>query len=143
MHSSRVCPNQFANDRTFSLFAVLYLLFPNPISLLVISSLKKKGSGTPTNAGHQPPHLAMRHAPCRARSSVGVPPRLSPQGVFHPKGSALGQASWDAVCAGVTRLRLSQSREAPPAPVIMPGDMMPKPPGSRLQIHPRAPPPLP
>src|SRR5580693_5616611 len=42
--------------------------------------------------------------------------------LFHPKGSASGQASWDAVCTGVTRLRLSQSREAPPAPVVMPGD---------------------
>src|SRR4029077_9221834 len=52
--------------------------------------------------------------------------------LFHPKGSASGQASWDAVCTGVTRLRLSQSREAPPTPVVMPGDMMPKPPGSRL-----------
>ena len=50
--------------------------------------------------------------------------------LFHPKGSASGQASWDAVRTGVTRLRLSQSREAPPAPVIMPGDMMPKPPGN-------------
>src|SRR5580658_10214846 len=25
--------------------------------------------------------------------------------LFHPKGSASGQASWDAVCTGVTRLR--------------------------------------
>jgi hypothetical protein len=32
-----------------------------------------------------------------ARSSDGVPPRLSPKGVSHPKGSASGQASWDAV----------------------------------------------
>jgi hypothetical protein len=42
--------------------------------------------------------------------------------LFHPKGSASGQASWDLVCAGVTRLRLSQSRDAPPVPVIVPGD---------------------
>jgi hypothetical protein len=63
--------------------------------------------------------------------------------LFHPKGSASGQASWDVVCTGVTRLRLSQSRDAPPTPVIMPGDMMPKPPGSGLQIRPRAPPSLP
>jgi hypothetical protein len=62
--------------------------------------------------------------------------------LFHPKGSASGQASWDAVCTGVTRLRLSQSREAPPTPVIMPGDMMPKPPESSVQNHPRAPHPL-
>jgi hypothetical protein len=63
--------------------------------------------------------------------------------LFHPKGSASGQASWDAVCTGVTRLRLSQSREAPPTPVVMPGDMIPKPPGSSLQNRPRAPPSLP
>src|ERR1700676_2064993 len=81
--------------------------------------------------------------PFGARTLDGVPPRLSPKGVSHPKGSASGQASWDAVCTGVTRLRLSQSRDAPPTPVVMPGDMMPKPPGSRLQTHPRAPPSLP
>src|SRR5580704_3017943 len=56
--------------------------------------------------------------------------------LFHPKGSASGQASWDVVCTGVTRLRLSQSRDAPPIPVIMPGDMMPKPPGTRLEVSP-------
>ena len=84
-----------------------------------------------------------RRALIAARSPVGVPPRLSPKGVFHPKGSASGQASWDVVCTGVTRLRLSQSRDAPPTPVIMPGDMMPKPPGSELQIRPRAPHPAP
>jgi hypothetical protein len=32
-----------------------------------------------------------------ARSSDGVPPRLSPKGVSHPEGSASGQASWDLV----------------------------------------------
>src|ERR1700688_1310994 len=68
--------------------------------------------------------------PFGARTLVGVPPRLSPKGVSHPKGSASGQVSWDLVCTGVTRLRLSQSREAPPTPVVMPGDMMPKPPGN-------------
>ena len=33
--------NQFANDRTFSLFASFYSLFPNSFSRFVISSLKK------------------------------------------------------------------------------------------------------
>jgi hypothetical protein len=28
-----------------------------------LPSQKKKGGGTPANAGHQPPHLAMRLAP--------------------------------------------------------------------------------
>jgi hypothetical protein len=54
--------------------------------------------------------------------------------LFHPKDSASGQASWDVVCTGVTRLRLSQSRDAPPTPVVMPGDMMPKPPGNKFIV---------
>ncbi len=103
---------------------------------------KRRGGGTPANADPYPPHLAMRLAlfwsALICRRSTTAPP----QGVFHPKGSASGQASWDAVCTGVTRLRLSQSRDAPPTPVVMPGDMMPKPPGSRLQTCPRAPHPL-
>src|SRR5580658_3016477 len=36
-----------------------------------------------------------RRALSGARTPVGVPPRLSPKGVSHPKGSASGQASWD------------------------------------------------
>src|SRR5580704_17027914 len=93
--------------------------------------------------GHNRRILRCGARPFGARTLDGVPPRLSPKGVSHPKGSASGQASWDAVCTGVTRLRLSQSRDAPPTPVIMPGDMTPKPPGSSLQSHPRAPPSLP
>ena len=102
----------------------------------------KRGGGTPANAGHHRRILRCGTRPAgRARLSAfhhGSHLRE----LFHPKGSASGQASWDAVCTGVTRLRLSQSREAPPTPVIMPGDMMPKPPESGLQIHPRAPHPL-
>ncbi len=45
----------------------------------------KKGSGTPTNAVSQPPHLVRRLAPCKARSPVGVPPRFSPKGLVIPK----------------------------------------------------------
>ena len=41
-----------------------------------------EGSGTPANAGPQPPHLAMRLALFAARSFVGVPPRLSPKGII-------------------------------------------------------------
>ena len=40
---------------------------------------------------------------------------------------------------GVTHHRLSQPREAPPTPVVMPDDMMPKPPGSGVQVRPREP----
>src|SRR5271169_6779454 len=58
---------------------------------------RNKGSGTPADADQHPPHLAMRRAPCKARSPFGVPPRLLPKGVSHPKGSASGQASWDLV----------------------------------------------
>ena len=41
-----------------------------------------EGSGTPANADPYPPHLAMRLALFRARSFVGVPPRLSPKGII-------------------------------------------------------------
>jgi len=83
---------------------------------------EKKDSGTPANADPYPPH------PCGCGSRLARRARLSafhrgshPREIFHPKGSASGQASWDVVCTGVTRLRLSQSRDAPPTPVIMPG----------------------
>ena len=65
--------------------------------LLFSSFTKEEGRRNADKRWLPPPHLAMRHATCRARSSVGVPPRLSPKGVFHPKGSASGQASWDVV----------------------------------------------
>src|SRR5580700_4424430 len=117
------------------------------ITLRSIRATKKKkneGSGTPANAG------LPTAASCDAARALLERARLTAfhrgshlRELFHPKGSASGQASWDAVCTGVTRLRLSQSRDAPPTPVVMPGDMMPKPPGSRLQTHPRAPPSLP
>jgi hypothetical protein len=43
---------------------------------------ENEGSGTPANAGHQPPHLAMRRALYGARTLAGVPPRLSPKGII-------------------------------------------------------------
>src|SRR5580704_5460061 len=43
---------------------------------------RNKGSGTPADADQHPPHLAMRLAPCKARSPFGVPPRLSPKGII-------------------------------------------------------------
>ena len=50
-----------------------------------IKAFKKQineGSGTPANAGSQPPHLAMRRALNGARTLDGVPPRLSPKGII-------------------------------------------------------------
>ena len=77
---------------------------------------KIKGGGTPTDAWGNDPHLRMRRALGEARSPVGVPPRLLPGG-SRPFRSAPGQSSWDVaarrICrAGVTRPRLSQSRES-------------------------------
>jgi hypothetical protein len=118
-----------------------FVLFTLPYSVLTIRNLfpqKRKGGGTPTNA--DPTTALARGARSAERARLSAFHHGSHlRELFHPKGSASGQASWDVVCAGVTRLRLSQSRDAPPTPVIMPGDMMPKPPGSRLQIRPRAP----
>jgi hypothetical protein len=58
---------------------------------------------------------------------LGSRPGFLGRGLTHENDHALAKTP-----AGVARLRLSQSREAPPAPVVMPGDMMPKPPGNRV-----------
>jgi hypothetical protein len=70
--------------------------------------------------------------------------RGSNRWAFRPAGATSGQASWDAArrsilhcrpdrgaktshsSTGVTRARLSQSRDAPPGPVVMPVRMMPE-----------------
>jgi hypothetical protein len=113
---------------------------PYPPPLAGEGRVGARGSGTPTGANiHCPRHarrcchlpaLRAQRALIGARSPVGVPPRLLPGG-FRPFRSAPGQASWDAArapdpvsppqpggerpCAadtGVTRARLSQSRES-------------------------------
>src|ERR1700684_4378868 len=89
---------------------------------LLFSSLQKEGEAERRQTQIQPPRLR-RGARSAERARLSAFHRGSHlRELFHPKGSASGQASWDAVCTGVTRLRLSQSREAPPAPVIVPGD---------------------
>jgi hypothetical protein len=107
-----------------------------------LPSQKKKGGGTPANAGHQPPHLATRRAPCRVRSPDGVPPRLSPKGIipsqrlsFRP--GFLGGGLHGRYPPSPIPVQGSTSRPGHNA-----GGLMPKPPGSRLQIRPRAPHPL-
>ena len=120
---------------------------------------RKKGSGTPADAVVQVPHASgVRGAP-RIKSACADPSAYGRARLpaFHhgsrPRESSslrlsLGQASWDA--AGTldpvsppqpgggdlallhghdTRAVLSQSSEAPRAPVVMPAGMMPKPPG--------------
>jgi hypothetical protein len=53
--------------------------------LQATKAIKKKGCGTPADADPYPPPLAERRAPSRARTPSGVPPRLSPRGLFIPK----------------------------------------------------------
>ena len=81
----------------------------------------------------------------RARSPVGVPPRLSPKGLTIP------MAQLQARLPGTWRadLRPGVIPRRPPAPVPVQrctsrpghnaGGLMPKPPGSGVQIRPRAP----
>ena len=65
---------------------------------LLFSSLKKEGEAERRQTLIRILRILRCGArPFGARTLDGVPPRLSPQGVFHPKGSASGQASWDAV----------------------------------------------
>ena len=75
-----------------------------------------------------------------ARSPSGVPPRLSPEGVFHPKGAASGQASRNAapISGGLPPPAPARSQRAPRTPVIVPADMMPKPPECDSDEPPRA-----
>src|SRR5580704_4734704 len=90
---------------------------------------KKKESGTPKNADPYPPHLWVRLAPCKARSPIGVPPRLSPKGVIVPK------AQLQARLPGTWSERALPAIACPsPASTSRPGHnagrLMPKPPGS-------------
>jgi hypothetical protein len=105
-----------------------------------------KGRGTPKNAVHQPPRLASRRCP-EGSTPSGVPPRLSPEGLLIPKAQSRarlpgtqraravrygrpnrGAETLRGLPGAKTRPRLSQSSEAPHAPVIVPAGMMPGPP---------------
>ena len=69
---------------------------------------------------------------CRARSPAGVPPRLSPRGVFHPQGATRARLrGYGASSADIAANAAPSSSEAPRTPVLMPAGMMPGPPGSR------------
>jgi hypothetical protein len=81
-------------------------------------------SRTPTNAVQQPPRLAARHAPVRARSPVGVPPRrlrsrpnatAQLQLTRFPGHGRSARPRWferrHAFFAGITRAFLPQSSE--------------------------------
>ena len=97
-----------------------------------------KGSGTPKNAGPQPPHLATRLAPCKARSPSGVPPRLSPKGIIPSQRLGFRPGFLGRGLHG----------RYPPSPVPVQGctshpghragRLMPKPPGSASDAPPPA-----
>src|SRR5579863_3113996 len=72
-----------------------------------------------------PPQLALRRAPCRARSPSGVPPRLCPWDSRIPRCDfGPGFAERAPKVAGVSRRRPPRLQRAPRTPVIMPADMM-------------------
>ena len=141
MHCTAVREIDLQNDRAFSLFASFYSLFPIPFSQFVISSLKKKGR---RNAGkRRTNHRACaRRALSGARTPVGVPPRLSPKGIIPSQRLGFRPGF----------LGLGLNGRYPPSPVPVQrctshpghraGRLIPKPPGSGLQIRPRAPHPL-
>src|ERR1700728_2017449 len=58
-----------------------------PLFRVMLCTKERKGSGTPTDAEPYPPQLSLRRALCKARSPMGVPPRLLPKRVFHLKGA--------------------------------------------------------
>ncbi len=113
------------------------------------SCAQKREAETPVDADPYPPHPAVRlclrlgkQLACRRSTAVLA------KGTFVPKAQrqAMFPATWperlvrkarpnrgaetSRRSAGVTRSFLSQSSDAPRAPVVVPADMMPKPPGS-------------
>jgi hypothetical protein len=99
---------------------------------------KKKGSGTPNNAGPYQPHLSMRRALCKARSPFGVPPRLCANGTIHPKaqpgpGFVTHQLTRRVPRQPVWHFQRCTSRAGHSA-----GRLMPRPPGSGSDEPPRA-----
>jgi hypothetical protein len=63
---------------------------------------------------HSPLHLPVQRAPCKGALAYRRSTTVLARGTADPKGSGPGQASWDVVCAGVTRHRLSQSSGSTP-----------------------------
>jgi hypothetical protein len=75
----------------------------------------------------------------RARSPVGVPPRLSPRGLTSPKAQ-LRPGFLGRGLSGRYPPSPVLVQRTPRAPVIVPVDVMPKPPGERaVSSRPRAP----
>ena len=137
------------NTRSRSRDASLHPSFATPLQESPSNRPNKtKGGGAPKGA-HSLPCPAgpgARHAnecchssALRARSPFGAPPRLSPVG-SRRLGSAPGHASWDAGRAGVTRPRLSQSRDCTSRTGRSTGvNDAREPPGNGLRDRPREP----
>ena len=104
---------------------------------------ENEGSGTPANAGYQPPHLAMRRAlfrsahACRRSTAALTQGSISSQRLsFRPGFLGLGlRGRYPASPVPVQRSTSHPGHVA--------GRLIPKPPGSELQSRPRAPPSLP
>jgi hypothetical protein len=133
---------QFASDRRISLFASFYLLFPISFSLFVIPSLTKKREAErrQTRVTNRRILRCGTHPAGRARLSA-----------FH-HGFRLREYSSRRLGFRPGFLGLGLHGRYPPSPVPVQGctshpghhagRLIPKPPGSELQIHSRAPHPL-
>ena len=110
--------------------AALSRLFPGyrcaqPGLQTATNKQKRKKDAERRKAQTYPPQLALRRAPCRARSPSGVPPRLCPRDSRIPRcDSGPGFAALAPWMAGVSRRRRPRLQRAPRVPVIMPADMM-------------------
>ena len=94
-------------------------------------SVRRKGKrNADKRCSRKPPHLAVRRAPCKARSPIGVPPRLLPKGVIvpkaHPGPGFVRRASRGGFAADAS----PHFQRAPRAPVIVPAGLIPETPGS-------------
>src|SRR5580700_10563934 len=122
-----------------------FVLFALPYSVLTVRNFfpRQRGEAERRQTQNQPPRLRARRALSGARTPVGVPPRLSPKGIipsqrlgFRP--GFLGRGLHGRYPPSPVPVQGCTSRPGHNA-----GGLIPKPPGSELQIRPRAPPSLP
>jgi hypothetical protein len=114
---------------------------PSPFAFFFLHKGKREAERRQTRVTNRR-ILRCGSRPHEARSSVGVPPRLSPKGIIPSQRLSFRPGF----------LGRGLSGRYPPSPVPVQGctsrpghnvgGLIPKPPGSELQIHPRAPHPL-
>ncbi len=98
---------------------ILFAIHHSPLAFFFPQ--KRRGGRTPTDAGHQPPHLRCGARSFGARTPVGVPPRLSPKGIIPSQRLGFRPGFLGRGLHGRYPPSPVPVQGAPPTPVIMPG----------------------